>query len=56
MISIRELILGMLKRDNPNLDAVKELIGQFLHMLQMFYSNTNWVEMKGGVPYFQLGK
>ncbi|XP_071088705.1 von Willebrand factor A domain-containing protein 7-like [Haliotis cracherodii] len=55
MISIRELILGMLKRDNPNLDAVKELIGQFLHMLQMFYSNTNWVEMKGGVPYFQLG-
>ncbi|XP_052253774.1 von Willebrand factor A domain-containing protein 7-like isoform X2 [Dreissena polymorpha] len=58
MQTLRDTLLNTLNSSNPNFDAARELIGQYLHLLQMFYSNTNWVEMSGGqtaVIYQPLG-
>lgn len=56
MIQLREDVMKVLQFANPNYDLTRELIGQYLHILQMFYSNTNWVEIKGATPYFSLGE
>ena len=53
---LRESVIGILNSSSPNYDAAREVIGQYLHMLQMFYSNTNWVEMNGNKIHEQLGK
>ncbi|XP_046365968.2 von Willebrand factor A domain-containing protein 7-like isoform X2 [Haliotis rufescens] len=55
MIQLREQIIQLFEEDNPNLDYAMELCGQFLHIMQMFYSNSNWVELSGAVPYYSLG-
>ena len=53
---LRETAIHILNGSSPSYDAAREVIGQYLHLLQMFYSNTNWVEMKGSVMYNPLGK
>ncbi|XP_046563425.1 von Willebrand factor A domain-containing protein 7-like, partial [Haliotis rubra] len=56
MTNLREQAIFVLSQNNTNFDMARILIGQFLHIMQMFYSNTNWVEFKGAVPYYSLGK
>ncbi|XP_022108814.1 von Willebrand factor A domain-containing protein 7-like [Acanthaster planci] len=48
MVSIRRALLNLLQlgnEDAPNYDVARQFSGQFLHMAQSFYSNTNWVEL-----------
>ena len=52
---LRESVFGILNSSSPNYDAAREIIGQYLHMLQMFYSNSNWVEMNGNKIHEPLG-
>lgn len=56
MQTLRDTAIQVLNNSVPNYDAAREVVGQFLHLLQMFYSNTNWIEMsRGGVIYQPLG-
>lgn len=48
MQTLRDTAIQILNHSAPNFDAAREVVGQFLHLLQMFYSNTNWIEMTGG--------
>eukprot|EP00058_Branchiostoma_floridae_P002960 XP_002588448.1 hypothetical protein BRAFLDRAFT_63397 [Branchiostoma floridae] len=50
MITQRNSILGVLSAASPNFESARSMIGVYLHILQDFYSNTNWVELEGGVP------
>ncbi|XP_019616173.1 PREDICTED: von Willebrand factor A domain-containing protein 7-like isoform X2 [Branchiostoma belcheri] len=56
--NIRSTIIGTLqKADLTDLDvsAARINTGSYLHTLQDFYSNTNWVENNGAVIYEDLG-
>ncbi|XP_072047411.1 von Willebrand factor A domain-containing protein 7-like [Amphiura filiformis] len=56
MISIRTSLLAALASDMPMFSSARTSIGQFLHMLQSFYSNTNWIEsISMTEPYTELG-
>ncbi|XP_078681319.1 von Willebrand factor A domain-containing protein 7-like isoform X1 [Branchiostoma floridae x Branchiostoma belcheri] len=55
LISQRDALLGILAGDQPSYEVAREMIGVYLHVLQDFYSNTNWVELNGAVPYEDLG-
>ncbi|XP_046576241.1 von Willebrand factor A domain-containing protein 7-like [Haliotis rubra] len=55
MISLRERAIEVLSQSSTNFDLARTLIGQYLHIMQMFYSNTNWIELSGGVMYHSLG-
>ncbi|XP_052077823.1 uncharacterized protein LOC127715706 isoform X7 [Mytilus californianus] len=44
--------LSQLKND---VDELRKQLGECLYTVQSFYSNTNWVEMKGAVPYKDFG-
>jgi hypothetical protein len=37
-----------------DLDELRRQLGECLYVVQSFYSNTNWVEMFGGVSYPNL--
>ncbi|XP_019616852.1 PREDICTED: von Willebrand factor A domain-containing protein 7-like [Branchiostoma belcheri] len=50
LITQRNSILEILSGTRPNFEAARAMIGVYLHILQDFYSNTNWVELEGGVP------
>ncbi|XP_052092523.1 von Willebrand factor A domain-containing protein 7-like [Mytilus californianus] len=52
---IRTQLLSELHKHNPNYELSRQLIGQFLHILQMFYSNTNWIEENGANKYPAVG-
>ena len=39
-----------------DLDELRRQLGECLYVVQSFYSNTNWVEMFGGVSYPNFGK
>lgn len=39
-----------------DLDEFITQLGECLYTVQSFYSNTNWVEMFGGVAYEDFGK
>ncbi|CAH1276949.1 HMCN1 [Branchiostoma lanceolatum] len=54
LISQRDALLGVLAGDQPSYEVAREMIGVYLHILQDFYSNTNWVELNGAVPYEDL--
>ncbi|XP_055997888.1 von Willebrand factor A domain-containing protein 7-like [Ostrea edulis] len=41
---------------NPHIGLIREKIGYALYTLQEFYSNTNWVELKGDTVYEDFGK
>ena len=57
MQTLRDTAIQILNNTSPNYDAAREVVGQLLHLLQMFYSNTNWIEMSGGgVIYQPLGR
>ncbi|XP_070537056.1 von Willebrand factor A domain-containing protein 7-like [Ptychodera flava] len=51
----RDTIISYLQKSEPDYSTARTLIGEYLHILQDFYSNTNWVEMKGAIPYEDLG-
>ncbi|XP_066268440.1 von Willebrand factor A domain-containing protein 7-like [Branchiostoma lanceolatum] len=55
LITQRNSILAVLSATPPNFEAARSMIGVYLHILQDFYSNTNWVELEGGVPYEDIG-
>ena len=60
MQALRDKVISILNNTNPNYDAAREVVGQYLHLLQMFYSNTNWVELstsggRAGSIYPPLG-
>lgn len=44
----------ILRKDD--LDEFTKQLGECLYTIQSFYSNTNWVEMYGGVAYGDFGK
>ncbi|VDI37493.1 Hypothetical predicted protein, partial [Mytilus galloprovincialis] len=48
---IRTQLLLELNKPNPDYELSRQLIGQCLHLLQMFYSNTNWIEDNGANKY-----
>eukprot|EP00105_Crassostrea_gigas_P002672 XP_011415273.1 PREDICTED: uncharacterized protein LOC105319429 [Crassostrea gigas] len=54
--TLRDKIIHQSQTANPNWDAVRDLIGQYLFTLQEFYSNTNWVEMFGDRVCRELGQ
>lgn len=39
-----------------DIDEFIKQLGECLYTIQSFYSNTNWVEMYGGVAYDDFGK
>ena len=39
-----------------NIDELRSKLGECLYTVQSFYSNTNWVEMSGNIPYYDFGK
>ncbi|KAK3085862.1 hypothetical protein FSP39_009795 [Pinctada imbricata] len=53
--SIREQILTLANSPKYEQNEVRRLIGTYLFSMQMFYSNTNWVEMRGNVSSKELG-
>ncbi|XP_071153469.1 uncharacterized protein [Mytilus edulis] len=52
---IRTQLLSELNKPNPDYELSRQLIGQCLHLLQMFYSNTNWIEDNGSNKYPAVG-
>ncbi|CAH1274702.1 VWA7 [Branchiostoma lanceolatum] len=54
LISLRSSILSVLRADTTNFQTARAMIGEYLHLLQDFYSNTNWVELEGDIPYEDL--
>ncbi|XP_071103361.1 von Willebrand factor A domain-containing protein 7-like [Haliotis cracherodii] len=55
MMLLREASVNELYKPTPDYAVARDLIGQFLHIVQMFYSNTNWPEMNGSAAYDVLG-
>ncbi|KAJ8306798.1 hypothetical protein KUTeg_014882 [Tegillarca granosa] len=59
MQTLRDRLLFILNSSSPDYETAREVIGQYLHILQMFYSNTNWDrviwrEHLQRLRYFQL--
>ncbi|XP_072036346.1 von Willebrand factor A domain-containing protein 7-like [Amphiura filiformis] len=58
MFNIRSQLLNVLSPDTPRFSAgrTRLALGQYLHLLQSFYSNTNWIEsINMNEPYTDLG-
>ncbi|XP_072050012.1 von Willebrand factor A domain-containing protein 7-like isoform X2 [Amphiura filiformis] len=56
MINLRTSILTALASDSFSVGRTRLGIGKFLHLLQSFYSNTNWIEsISMTEPYTELG-
>ncbi|XP_062583165.1 von Willebrand factor A domain-containing protein 7-like [Saccostrea cucullata] len=53
--SMREQIVVLSQSPTPDWNNVRKLIGEYLFTLQMFYSNTNWVETHGNITCSELG-
>ncbi|XP_038075974.1 von Willebrand factor A domain-containing protein 7-like [Patiria miniata] len=48
MMGIQDTLLTLLlagDESTPDYDVARQYCGQFLHMAQSFYSNTNWIEL-----------
>jgi hypothetical protein len=45
---------GLLLRKD-DLEELRKQVAVCLYTIQSFYSNTNWVEMKGSTPYLSFG-
>lgn len=54
--SLRDQIVVLSLSPNPDWNNVRKLIGEYLFTMQMFYSNTNWVETYGNVTCNELGE
>jgi len=48
--------LQFLAAGKESLDLLRKQVGECLYTIQSFYSNTNWVEMYGGIPYLDFGE
>ncbi|XP_061188892.1 von Willebrand factor A domain-containing protein 7-like [Saccostrea echinata] len=53
--SMREQIIVLSQSPTPDWNNIRKLIGEYLFTLQMFYSNTNWVETHGNLTCSELG-
>lgn len=51
----RRIVLDVLQSPNPDFSEARKYLGFCLHLLQSFYSNTNWVELNGQALYRDLG-
>ena len=56
LLDIRGNLLKELIKSQPNYESARELIGQFFHIMQMFYSNTNFIEDIGQTMYPAIGR
>jgi hypothetical protein len=56
LIVIRGNLLKELQKSQSNYESARELIGQFFHIMQMFYSNTNFIEDIGQTMYPAIGR
>ena len=45
LFELRQRIIQTELKDKSSYEAMLEALGQILHLLQSFYSNTNWIEM-----------
>nr|XP_028575724.1 von Willebrand factor A domain-containing protein 7-like [Podarcis muralis] len=56
MRNLRDSMLSSLKEpvSSSDLESARQSAGQALHILQQFYSNTNWPELGKGGPYDHL--
>ncbi|XP_069122433.1 uncharacterized protein [Argopecten irradians] len=53
---LRDSLLQVLGASTPSYERARELVGQYLHIIQSFYSNTNWVELhSNGAIYEDYG-
>ncbi|XP_078337638.1 von Willebrand factor A domain-containing protein 7-like [Crassostrea virginica] len=53
--SLRDQIIVLSLSPTPDWNNVRKLIGEYLFTVQMFYSNTNWVETFGNATCQELG-
>ncbi|XP_078573213.1 von Willebrand factor A domain-containing protein 7-like [Branchiostoma floridae x Branchiostoma japonicum] len=54
--NLRTTIINTLTNpSDSDVNSARGMMGSYLHTLQAFYSNTNWVEMHGVVVYQNLG-
>lgn len=51
----RDTIITLSKSASPNWNFLRMAIGEYLMTLQMFYSNTNWIELEGQTVNTALG-
>ncbi|XP_061182849.1 von Willebrand factor A domain-containing protein 7-like [Saccostrea echinata] len=51
----RQLVLDLLGLSVPDYTAARKYVSYCLHLLQSFYSNTNWIELNGQTIYTDLG-
>ena len=60
MVSFRNTTLSGLGNTSPDYTAIRKEVGKYLHLLQTFYSNTNYVEMQqeqtSMTPHPNLGR
>ena len=56
LIDIRGNLLKELQKFQPNYESARDLIGQFFHIIQMFYSNTNFIDDIGQNFYPAIGR
>ena len=52
---LKEKLISTTQKPDCDSGTAREYMGQYLHLLQMFYSNTNWVELHGGTICRDLG-
>ncbi|XP_033758555.1 LOW QUALITY PROTEIN: uncharacterized protein LOC117340882 [Pecten maximus] len=51
--TLRDNLLQVLGATNPSYERARELVGQYLHIIQSFYSNTNWVELQNNADIYE---
>ncbi|XP_062605379.1 von Willebrand factor A domain-containing protein 7-like [Saccostrea cucullata] len=51
----RQLVVDLLGLPVPDYEAARKYVSYCLHLLQSFYSNTNWIELNGQTIYTDLG-
>nr|XP_022338687.1 von Willebrand factor A domain-containing protein 7-like [Crassostrea virginica] len=55
LLRLRSDAFDALNVSQPNYATARNMIGQYLHVLQDFYSNTNWNEVNASTFYSDLG-
>lgn len=55
MLRLRSEAFDALNVSQPNYATARHVIGQYLHVLQDFYSNTNWNKINPSSYYSDLG-
>ncbi|XP_055997711.1 von Willebrand factor A domain-containing protein 7-like [Ostrea edulis] len=55
LLSVRSSAFDALNVSQPNYATARNMIGQYLHVLQDFYSNTNWNKINATHHYTDLG-